>query len=265
MYLYPVFVLAIIQGITEFLPISSSAHLLIAAKLMNFKDSLALDIGLHLGTLVAVIIYFRIESLSFIKFTRSLFRSNSVSKTKINQNIIIASLPIVLIGGLTYVTGLAEIFRNLNFVGLATIFFGLVLYYADMRSQNENITLDNLSRKQSLIIGLFQIFAIIPGASRAGVVYTGSRVIGLNRVYAAKFSMLLSIPVIMISSSIPIIEIMNNSISINFLHIIMGFIIALITAYFSIRILLTWVKNNSMTPFVIYRIIIGSIILIFFT
>ena len=265
MHIFPIILLAVIQGITEFLPISSSAHLLIAAEMMHIGDTFSLDISLHLGTLMAVLIYFRIEALNFFKFMLSPFLTNLIFKTKLNQSLIIASLPIILIGGLAYISGFAEIFRNLHFIGLSTIVFGLALYFADIRSHEKNLTLDNLSIKKSLIIGLFQIFAIIPGASRAGVVYTGSRIIGLNRVDAARFAMLLSIPVIMISASIPIIEIAKNSVAINYINLLIGFLIAFITAYLSIRILLSWVKNNSMIPFVIYRIILGSIILIYFT
>ena len=246
MHIFPVIILAIIQGITEFLPISSSAHLLITAEMMNIRENLSLDISLHLGTLMAVLIYFRTEALNFFKFIMPFFSSNKISKTKINQNLIVASLPIIFIGGLAYMSGFA-------------------LYFADIRSNEESLKVDNLSYKKSLVVGFFQIFAIIPGASRAGVVYTGSRIVGLNRVEAAKFSMLLSIPVILISASIPAIELANDSIAINFLYLFSGFIISFITAYLSISILLNWVKNNSMIPFVIYRIILGSIILIYFT
>lgn len=265
MHIFPVVILAIIQGITEFLPISSSAHLLITAEMMNIRENLSLDISLHLGTLMAVLIYFRTEALNFFKFMMPFLTSNKISKTKMNQNLIVASLPIIFIGGLAYMSGFAEIFRDLHFIGLSTIVFGLALYFADIRSNEESLKVDNLSYKKSLVVGFFQIFAIIPGASRAGVVYTGSRIVGLNRVEAAKFSMLLSIPVILISASIPAIEIANDSIAINFLYLFSGFIISFITAYLSISILLNWVKNNSMIPFVIYRIILGSIILIYFT
>ena len=265
MHIFPVFILAIIQGITEFLPISSSAHLLITAEMMNIRENLSLDISLHLGTLMAVLIYFRTEVLNFFKFMVPSFSSNKISKKKMNQNLIVASLPIIFIGGLAYISGFAEIFRNLHVIGLSTIVFGLALYFADIRSNEENQKVDNLSFKQSLIIGFFQIFAIIPGASRAGVVYTGARIVRLNRIDAAKFSMLLSIPVIIMSSTIPIIEIANNSISINFLHLFLGFIISFFTAYLAIGILLKWVESHSMTPFVIYRIVLGTIILIYFT
>ena len=261
----PIVILAIIQGITEFLPISSSAHLLITAEMMNLSENLTLDISLHLGTLMAVLIYFRTEALNFFKFMVPLFSSNKIGKSKINQNLIVASLPIIFIGGIAYIFGFAEILRNLHFIGLSTIVFGLALYYADIKSNEENLKIDNLSYQKSLVIGFFQIFAIIPGASRAGVVYTGSRIVGLNRVEAAKFSMLLSIPVILVSITIPIIEITNVSNSISFLHLFFGFIIAFFTAYLSIGILLKWVRTYSMKPFVIYRIVLGTIILIYFT
>ncbi len=248
MHIFPVIILAIIQGITEFLPVSSSAPVLITAEMMNIRENLSLDISLHLGTLMAVLIYFRTEALNFFKFMMPFLKSNTIS-----------------IGGLAYMSGFAEIFRDLHFIGLSTIVFGLALYFADIRSNEESLKVDNLSYKKSLVVGFFQILAIIPGASRAGVVYTGSRIVGLNRVEAAKFSMLLSIPVILISASIPAIEIANDSIAINFLYLFTGFIISFITAYLSISILLNWVKNNSMIPFVVYRIILGTIILIYFT
>ncbi len=265
MHIFPVVILAIIQGITEFLPISSSAHLLIIAELMDIGENLSLDISLHLGTLMAVLIYFRTEALNFFKYMLPFPKSSRISRAKMNQNLIVASLPIIFIGGLAYLSGFAEILRDLHFIGLSTIVFGLALYFADIRSNEKGLNLDNLSYKKSLVVGFFQIFAIIPGASRAGVVYTGSRIVGLNRVESAKFSMLLSIPVILISASIPAIEIANDSVAINFLYLFSGFIISFVTAYFSIGILLNWVKNYSMIPFVIYRIILGSLILIYFT
>ena len=158
MHIFPVVTLAIIQGITEFLPISSSAHLLITAEMMNIRENLSLDISLHLGTLMAVLIYFRTEALNFFKFMMPFLKSNKISKTKMNQNLIVASLPIIFIGGLAYISGFAEMFRNLHFIGLSTIVFGLALYFADIRSNEESLKVDNLSYKKSLIVGFFSNF-----------------------------------------------------------------------------------------------------------
>ena len=124
MHNFPLVILAIIQGVTEFLPISSSAHLLITAEMMNLSENLSLDISLHLGTLLAVLIYFRTEALNFFQFIIPFFPSGKISKTRINQNLIVASLPIIFIGGLAFMSGFAEILRNLHFIGLSTIVFG---------------------------------------------------------------------------------------------------------------------------------------------
>ena len=176
----PILLLGIIQGITEFLPISSSGHLLIAAEIMSIPESLMLDVSLHLGSLLAVIIYFRND----IKVLVFLLLPFSIKLTKDEKNLafclIVGTLPVVIVGGLLFLTGYADILRNIKIVGLATIIFGLLLYYSDSYTNASTKGIERLSIKSALIIGLFQILAIIPGASRAGVVYSGSRIIGLN-------------------------------------------------------------------------------------
>jgi undecaprenyl-diphosphatase len=260
----PILLLGIIQGITEFLPISSSGHLLIAAEIMSFPESLMLDISLHLGSLVAVIIYFRND----IKVLVFLILPFSIKLSKDEKNLafclIVGTLPVVIVGGLLFLTGYADILRNIKIVGLATIIFGLLLYYSDSYTNANTKSIEKLTMKNALIIGLFQILAIIPGASRAGVVYSGSRIIGLNRIEAAKLSILLSIPVILISSAIPILKLLESPTSTNISSSFFGFLISFFVAYVSIDYLLKWLKKNTMKPFVIYRIVVGTLILIYF-
>jgi len=259
----PILLLGIIQGITEFLPISSSGHLLIAAEIMSIPESLMLDVSLHLGSLLAVIIYFRND----IKVLVFLLLPFSIKLSKDEKNLafclIVGTLPVVIVGGLLFLTGYADILRNLKVVGLATILFGLLLYYSDSYTNANTKGIEKLSIKNALIIGLFQILAIIPGASRAGVVYSGSRVIGLNRIEAAKLSMLLSIPVILISSAIPILKLIESPTSANISSSLLGFMISFFVAYISIDYLIKWLKKNTMKPFVIYRIVVGTLILIY--
>ena len=257
----PIFILGLIQGITEFLPISSSGHLLVAGKFLDFKQqSLLIDVSLHLGTLGAVLLYFSKESRILLLNTHSVFTNRSDENALFTKNILFATVPIVIVGGLLFVFGIADILRNLQVISLATILFGVLLYFADIKSSG-HVTIKELNVQQSFLIGIFQILSIIPGTSRAGIVYTGSRFLNLNRIEAAKFSMILSIPVIILSSAIPIIELVKTPTQENFIFSVVGFVVSFIVAYFSIDLLLKWLKSHSMTPFVIYRIIFGSTLL----
>ena len=257
----PIFILGLIQGITEFLPISSSGHLLVAGKLLDFKQqSLLIDVSLHLGTLGAVLLYFSKESRILLLNAHSVFTNRSDENALFTKHILFATVPIVIIGGLLFVFGIADILRNLQVIALATILFAVFLYFADVKSSG-HISIKELTIQKSFLIGILQTLSIIPGTSRAGIVYTGSRLLNLNRIEAAKFSMILSIPVIILSSAIPIIELVKTPTQENFIFSVAGFVVSFVVAYFSIDLLLKWLKSHSMTPFVIYRIIFGSILL----
>jgi len=257
----PIFILGLIQGITEFLPISSSGHLLVTGKFLDFKQqSLLIDVSLHLGTLGAVLLYFSKESKILLLNAHSVFTNRSDKNTLFTRHILFATAPIVIVGGLLFVFGIADILRNLQVIALATILFGVLLYFADIKS-NDHIAIKELTVQKSFLIGMFQILSIIPGTSRAGIVYTGSRFLNLNRIEAARFSMILSIPVIILSSAIPIIQLVKTPTQENFILSVVGFVVSFVVAYFSIDLLLKWLKSHSMTPFVIYRIIFGSVLL----
>ena len=257
----PIFILGIIQGITEFLPISSSGHLLVVGKFLDFKQqSLLIDVSLHLGTLGAVMVYFSRESRILLLNAHNIFQNKPDEQALFTKHIFAATIPIVIIGGILFLFGIADILRNLQVIALATILFGILLYFADVKS-NDEIKVKDLTTQKSFLIGIFQILAIIPGTSRAGIVYTGSRFLNLNRIEAARFSMILSIPVIILSSAVPVIQLIKTPTQEYFLFSIFGFFISFIVAYFSIDFLLKWLKSHSMTPFVIYRIIFGSILL----
>ena len=262
MPILPIIILGLIQGITEFLPISSSAHLIIAPYLFNFENQgLVIDVCLHIGTLLAVIFYFRKEVFDYLIAIPKLFSSENSQETRSLKNLIIATIPIVLAGGLIFILDLTHLLRNLQVIGLATIFFGILLYFADIKSDQTN-NLSSIGFKQVFIIGCSQILAIIPGTSRAGIIYTTSRFYRISRVEAAKFSMLLSIPTILISSFIPLIEILNKKDVAFTGDAIAAVLVAFITAMFAIKFLIKWVSSHTMLPFVIYRIVLGSVMLI---
>ena len=260
MYFFPVILLAIIQGITEFLPVSSSAHLIIASDFIEFTyENIALDVSLHLGTLLAVIVYFRSDILLIMS---GIINSQSKGRNTAIQ-IFIATVPIVIFGGLAFMTGIVDYFRNIQVIALSTIIFGVVLYYADIQNDKKTKTVDELKIGESFIIGLFQVLAIIPGTSRSGIVYSGSRFLNISRIEALRFAMLLSIPTILLSEFIPTYKFITSPSSEFLLMGTVGFIISFATAYLSISLLMSWVRKFSMVPFVVYRIILGSVLLIY--
>jgi len=257
-----IIILGLVQGTTEFLPISSSAHLILVPYLLEIDNQgLVIDICLHIGTLLAVVIYFRKELIDYIQAIPSLFRLNTTAAAQDLKKLILATLPIIFVGGLVFLFGISNVLRNLSIIGIATIFFGLLLYFADIKKGDCN-SISNSSFRNIFIIGCSQILAIIPGTSRAGIVYTSSRFFNISRIEAAKFSMLLSIPTIIISSFVPLIQLIKEpNIEITF-YALLSIIIAFVTAIISINFLLKWVANHTMLPFVIYRLILGTIILI---
>ena len=260
MYFFPVILLAIIQGITEFLPVSSSAHLIIASDFIEFTyENIALDVSLHLGTLLAVIVYFRSDILLIMS---GIIDSQSKGRNTAIQ-IFIATVPIVIFGGLAFMTGIADYFRNIQVIALSTIIFGVVLYYADIQNDKKTKTIYELKIEESFIIGLFQVLAVIPGTSRSGIVYSGGRFLNISRVEALRFAMLLSIPTILLSAFIPTYKFIESPSSEFLLMGIVGLIVSFGTAYLSISLLMSWVRKFSMLPFVIYRIILGSILLMY--
>ena len=260
MYFFPVIALAIIQGITEFLPVSSSAHLVIASDFIEFAyENIALDVSLHLGTLLAVIIYFRSDILLIMS---GIIDSQSKGRNTAIQ-IFIATLPIVVLGGFAFMTGIVEHFRNIQVIALSTIIFGIILYYTDIQNDKKIKTIDELKIGESFIIGLFQVLAIIPGTSRSGIVYSGGRFLNLSRIEALRFAMLLSIPTILLSAFIPTYKFVESPSSEFLLISTVGVIVSFGTAYLSISLLMSWVRKFSMVPFVVYRIILGSFLLIY--
>ena len=244
-----ILILSVIQGISEFLPISSSAHLILISSLYDLKtSSLVIDISLHLGSLFAIILYFR----------KDLF--NLKRNKKIINLIIIGSIPLFIFGYILHSTELIHLLRNIKVIAWTTLFFGIILFFADQRKIDQNIS-TNLNIKSIIFIGLFQILALIPGVSRAGITMTAARFLKFNRVDSSKISFLLSIPALTGASFLGINEAFNQSIEINYLIIVAVFL-SFLFSYITVKFFLIYINKFSLNIFVIYRIIVALIMFI---
>ena len=246
--LLQIIILSIIQAITEFLPISSSAHLLLPSKVLGWPDQgLIFDITVHFATLMAVLIYFRDEFLRL---------SFYVSKTFLF--LVISTLPIVLIA--LFVEGIGDYRWSLTSIAYANIFFALLLYISEKTSQ-QNYSNSDMTAKHAIIIGLFQTFSLISGASRSGTAITGSLFLGYRKSEAAKYSLMLSIPTILGALVFSFLEYQTLEEDINILTTFMAFLTTFTVSYLSISLFLGLVKKLGYMPFIVYRLILGIILL----
>ena len=243
-----ILILSAIQGISEFLPISSSAHLIIVSSLYNLKaSSLLIDISLHLGSLLAIIFFFR-KDLFDIKNNQKLLRL-----------IIIGSIPLIIFGYILHSTELIHLLRNIKVIAWTTLIFGIFLYFSDQKKIYKNIS-SNLNIRSIIFIGMFQILALIPGVSRAGITITAARLLSFNRVDSGKISFLLSIPALAGASFLGLKDIPNESIEINLL-VIIAIILSFLFSYLTVKFFLKYLNRFSLNIFVIYRITIALILL----
>jgi len=244
-----ILILSLIQGISEFLPVSSAAHLVLVSKYYAFTNqNLLIDICLHLGSLIAIIIYFRNDLFNLIK------NKNFITK------ILVGSIPIIPVGFILYQTGLIDILRNLKIIGWMSLIFGIFLYISDKSKITKKIEVE-FTNKSAISIGLFQVLALIPGVSRSGITITAGRILGYNRFDSAKISFFLSIPTLTAASILGIYNIYKEeSVELNFLAII-AVIFSFIFSYLTIIIFLNFIKKFTLNIFVIYRIILSFIIL----
>jgi undecaprenyl-diphosphatase len=254
------FLIGIIQGVTEFLPISSSGHLVLFAQLTNWEDQgLFTDIAVHFGTLFAVIIYLRKDIYYFFTniFQFKIFEDQIIFK------IILATLPAIILGYFIY-DYVSLYFRSIQLIALSSIVFAIILFFAD-RVKMESKGWNRVTYIEALIVGLFQVLAFIPGASRAGVTVTGARLLGYDRVNAARFSMILSIPIILASMTLSLINILNEEyVAVNLYQSFFASLVAFITALLSIIFLMRFIKKANFNIFIIYRIVLGIILLVIY-
>ena len=245
---FEILLLSLIQGVSEFLPISSAAHLILASNIYEFKNqSLLIDISLHLGSLLAILFYFRNEIFN-LKNNLNLF-----------YKIIVATIPLIIIGYFLYSTGIIYEFRNIKVIVWTTFGGAILLHIADRRKIFNNLE-NNFSFKSALIIGLFQIIALIPGTSRAGIIITAGRLLGFDRTDSTKISFYLSIPALAGASAIGIKDLLKENIEFNFI-VLAGIFLSFIFSLITIKYFLKFIKKFSFKIFVFYRIILSLILL----
>jgi len=244
-----VLILAFIQGFSEFIPVSSSAHLIIVSEIYNFNvGSLQLDIGFHMGSLFAIIFYFRNDLL------------NITRNKKLFSLLILGSLPLIVIGYIFFTTGLIDYFRNLKIIAWATLIFGLLLFFADKSQIKKKLDI-NLNYKSILIVGLFQILAIIPGVSRSGIVITASRLLNFDRVDSTKIAFYLSIPALSGASFLGMKDILETNVNFN-LTFLFSIIFSFFISYLTVKYFLIYVKKFDLKFFVYYRIFLALILFV---
>ena len=240
-------ILSAVQGISEFLPISSSAHLILVSNYYDLKTgSLLIDISLHLGSLFAIIFYFRKDLFDLKK------------NKKLIQLIILGSIPLIIFGYVLYSTELIYLLRNLKVIAWTTLIFGIILFFADQQKLDKKISTD-LNIRSIILIGLFQILALIPGVSRAGITLTVARFLKFNRVESSKISFLLSIPALAGASFLGLKNAINQPLEINYL-IIVSIILSFLFSYITVKFFLNYINKFSLNIFIIYRIFIAIIL-----
>ena len=244
-----IFILSLVQGITEFLPVSSSSHLILISKYLNFDNkNLSIDISLHIGSFFAVLFYFNKDIVKFF--------NNKVIFLKI----LISSIPVMIVGFFLVETGIIEKIRNIKIIAFTTIIFGILLFISDKFKLEKEID-KNFTLKSALFIGILQILSLIPGVSRSGIAITAARILNFKRVDSAKISFLISIPILGAVTFFGIKNLISsddlNFTYLNLLSIIVSFFFSLIT----IKFFLKYINKFNLNIFVYYRIFLGLLLL----
>jgi len=260
-------VLALIQGLTEFLPISSSAHLALVPLLTGWPDQgLAFDCIVHLGTLTAVLIYFRTDISNMgVGFGRTIMARSwqADAEGRMAWFVLLATIPVGL-AGLTFKDLVEGELRSVAVIAVASIVFGLLLWWADARHKKSRSAQD-WTFAQAMLVGLAQAVALIPGTSRSGITMTAALMLGFSRQEAARFSFLLSIPVIFLAGGLKIKDLIEQpQLGIGIAELAIGYCLSAAFAYLCIHYFLRFIERMGMLPFVLYRIALGILLLLLF-
>jgi undecaprenyl-diphosphatase len=263
MEIWHVIVLALVQGLTEFLPISSSAHLVLLPYFANWPDQgLTFDVAVHVGTLLAVVLYFRRQLSSMVSdWLQSLRTGRSVGESKLMWLILAATVP-AGVAGLILELVVPGGLRSPLLIAAATVGFGLLLWWADVAGGQLRDERD-IGMKEAILIGLAQALALIPGTSRSGVTITAGRALGLSRSGAARFSFLLSIPLIALAGANKLYTAVGAAEAVEWDALLLGTLVAFSSAYLCIHYFLKIISRISLLPFVVYRLVVGGLLLIF--
>ena len=244
-----ILILSLVQGITEFLPISSSSHLILISDFLDFKNqNLSIDVSLHIGSFIAVLLYFYKDILNFFDNKILFFK------------IFISSIPLMIIGFFLVETGFVEKIRNLKVIAWTTVIFGFLLFLSDKFKLEKNLE-KNFTMKSAIFIGLFQVLSLIPGVSRSGIAITASRFLNFKRVDAAKISFLLSIPILGAVSLFGLKNLIFSENSYFTVSNLSAIFFSFLTSLITIKYFLIYIKKFNLNIFVYYRILLGLILL----
>ncbi|WP_460273040.1 undecaprenyl-diphosphate phosphatase [Celeribacter sp. ULVN23_4] len=263
MSLFYLLIVAIVQGITEFLPISSSGHLILLPLVMDTQDQgQAIDVAVHVGTLGAVIFYFWSDvKVGLAGLPRLMTGKTDTPGSKLAFLLIVATIPMIVIGLVLNVTGLSDAMRSPVVIGWTMLIFGLVLYWFDQKSVSDKVESD-WNFKDAVKLGLWQAIALIPGTSRSGITITGARAMGYTRHDAAKIAMLMSIPSILASGILLGAEVVGEADWTILKYAAIGAVFAFGAAILALSLMMRLLKSVSFTPYVIYRVILGVVLLV---
>jgi len=262
MDIWQIIILSLVQGLTEFLPVSSSAHLILFPQLLNWPDQgISFDVAVHVGTLSAVIWYFRHDLLPIVKDgLASIKNRKTTGQSMLFWGTGLGTIPAGLAG--LFLSDHIDLLRSPLVIAATTILFGLLLWFADKNADNNHKSEHHLTISAILIIGTAQAIALIPGTSRSGITITAALLIGFSRTGATRFSFLLSIPIILLAGALEIhhfiaLQQQQNSSLIDWNTLITGTVLSAVSAYFCIVYFLKMIEKISMLPFVIYRLVLG--------
>ncbi len=252
--------ISIIQGLTEFLPVSSSGHLVLVPKLINLPDQgLIMDMAVHIGTLLAVLVYYRVDIWNIITATICWKDQKKIQDRRLGIYIALATIPAVIIGLLMHIY-IPEGIRDIRVIMTTLIFFGVVMGFADKFGKKDQ-DIKKITLKSALIVGIAQTIALIPGTSRSGITITAGRFLGFNSVDAAKFSFLLGIPAIAGAGLLAVIDVVKSGDTSMGLDMFYAIIISAITGVIAIEIMMRFLNKIGLMPFVIYRLLLGAVLI----
>ena len=266
MFFWQIVILALVQGLTEFLPISSSAHLILVPVLSDWPDQgLAFDVVMHLGTLTAVVWYFRKDVVQLtVDWTKSCVAKQTVGESRLAWIVLIATIPVGA-AGLLLNDFVDVALRSPIVIAWATIGFGLLLGLSDIIGKNKKrVSEHQLSWKNGIMIGIAQALALIPGTSRSGITMTAGLFAGLTRQGAARFSFLLSIPTILMAGGYKTLKLIQEGNGVDWFALGLGYFLSAVSAYVCIHYFLKMLERIGMAPFVFYRVAQGLILLYLF-
>ncbi len=263
MDLSTIVILALIQGITEFLPVSSSGHLILLPQLTGAEDQgQAMDVAVHVGTLFAVMLYFWRDMIGLVQGALNILTGKfSTPNARLVLLLILATIPVLIAGLILKVTGLSDAMRSIKVIGWTMLIFGIVLYWADLKSPATR-TADSWTIRDALIMGVWQALALIPGTSRSGATITASRFLGFERRDGARLAMLMSIPTIIASGLLIGADVWGTITAEQVRDLALAAILAFVAALLALGLMMQLLKSVSYTPYVIYRVILGFVLLV---